>query len=132
IEAQGGVVPALEAGWFQRQIAQSASRHQSEVESGHRVIVGVNEFVEADESPVDILTVSDQAEREQRERMAQLRARRDNALVESRLAALRTAAEADDNLIPAMLDCARAYCTLYEIRAVLEGVYGAYREPVFF
>jgi len=109
IEGQGGVVPALEAGWFQRQIAQSASRHQAE-----------------------ILTVSDQAEREQRERMARLRARRDNALVESRLAALRTAADADDNLIPAMLDCARAYCTLYEIRAVLESVYGAYREPVFF
>jgi len=132
IEAQGGVVPALETGWFQRQIAQSASRHQSEVESGRRVIVGVNDFVEADESPVDILTVSDQAEREQRERMAQLRARRDNTLVEARLATLRAAAEADDNLIPAMLDCARAYCTLYEIRAVLEGVYGAYREPVFF
>jgi methylmalonyl-CoA mutase N-terminal domain/subunit len=132
IEAQGGVVPALETGWFQRQIAQSASRHQSEVEAARRVIVGVNDFVEADDPPVDILTVSDQAEREQRERMAQLRARRDNALVESRLATLRAAAEAEDNLIPAMLDCARAYCTLYEIRAVLEGVYGAYREPVFF
>ena len=132
IEAQGGVVPALEAGWFQRQIAQSASRHQSEVESGRRTIVGVNEFVEADDPPVDILTVSDQAEREQRARMARLRAGRDSALVESRLAALRAAAEADMNLIPAMLDCARVYCTLYEIRAVLESVYGAYREPVFF
>jgi methylmalonyl-CoA mutase N-terminal domain/subunit len=132
IEAQGGVVPALEAGWFQRQIASSAARHQAELESARRIIVGVNEFVEADDPPVDILTVTDQAEREQRERMAALRARRDSGLVESRLATLRAAAEADDNLIPAMLDCARAYCTLFEIRAVLESVYGAYREPVFF
>ena len=82
---------------------------------------------------MDILTVSDQAEREQRERMAQLRApARQRPWWNPRLAALRTAAAADDNLIPAMLDCARAYCTLYEIRAVLERVYGAYREPVFF
>jgi methylmalonyl-CoA mutase N-terminal domain/subunit len=68
----------------------------------------------------------------QRDRLQALRASRDSAAVASSLAALRGAALAEQNVIPAMLDCARAYCTLHEIRDVLERVYGAYREPVFF
>ena len=131
IEAQGGVVPAIESGWFQRQIAQSAARFQAELESGRRVIVGVNDFVE-DAAPPEILKVGDDADQVQRARMASLRARRDAARVETTLQALGAAAVADRNVIPEMLDCARAYCTLYEIREVLERVYGAYREPVFF
>jgi len=81
---------------------------------------------------VDILKVGDAAERAQRARLAALRARRDAALAESRLEALRSAAAEGRNVIPAMLDCARAYCTLFEIRHVLEQIYGSYREPVFF
>ena len=132
IEAQGGVVKAIEHGWFQQQIAESAARFQAEVEEGRRVIVGVNHFLEEEEPPVKILQVGDGAEREQRGRLAALRAERDSTLVAQRLEALRQAASEDRNLIPAMLDCARAYCTLYEIRHVLETVYGTYREPVFF
>jgi methylmalonyl-CoA mutase N-terminal domain/subunit len=132
IEAQGGVVAGIESGWFQRQIASSASRFQAEVEADHKAVVGVNRFLEHDEPDVDILKISDDAERSQKARMATMRAGRDNALVEKRVAALKTAADADQNVIPAMLDCARAYCTLYEIRHTLEGVWGAYREPVFF
>jgi methylmalonyl-CoA mutase N-terminal domain/subunit len=133
IDAQGGVVQAIESGWFQRQIAHSSMRFQAELEQGRRTIVGVNNFVEEAEAPVEILKVGDQAERTQRERMARLRARRDAGLVAQRLDALRqAAAAADQNIIPAMLDCARAYCTLYEIRHVLEEIYGSYREPVFF
>ncbi|HTK55480.1 MAG TPA: methylmalonyl-CoA mutase family protein [Gemmatimonadales bacterium] len=132
IEAQGGVVAGIESGWFQRQIAASASRFQAEVEAEHKVIVGLNRFTEHEEPDVDILKVSDEPEKQQRARMAAMRAGRDNTLVETRLATLKAAAEADQNVIPAMLDCARAYCTLYEIRHTLEGVWGAYREPVFF
>jgi methylmalonyl-CoA mutase N-terminal domain/subunit len=132
IDAQGGVVAAIEGGWFQRQIAGSAARFQNEVESGRRVIVGVNDFVEEDESAVDILRIGEDADRLQCDRLRALRASRDSAAVASRLAALGSAALADENIIPAMLDCARAYCTLHEIRDVLERVYGAYREPVFF
>ena len=132
IEAQGGVVKAIESGWFQRQIAHSSMRFQTELEQGRRTIVGVNDFVEEAEGPVEILKVGDQAERTQRERMARLRASRDATLVAQRLDALRRAAAEDRNIIPAMLDCARAYCTLYEIRHVLEEIYGNYREPVFF
>ncbi len=132
IEAQGGVVKAIESGWFQRQIAQSAARFQQEAEAGRRVLVGVNAFTESDDAPVAILKVADTAERAQREGLARLRASRDARLVDSRLEALREAAELGRNIIPAMLDCARAYCTLFEIRHVLERVYGSYREPVFF
>jgi methylmalonyl-CoA mutase N-terminal domain/subunit len=132
IEAQGGVVRAIESGWFQRQIARASARFQAEVEQHRRVVVGVNDFLEEAEAPVEILRVGDDAERTQRRRLADVRARRDGSLVTQRLAALRTAAAEDRNIIPAMLDCARAYCTLYEIRHVLEEIYGSYREPVFF
>jgi methylmalonyl-CoA mutase, N-terminal domain len=132
IEAQGGVVKSIESGWFQRQIAHSSMRFQAEMEQGRRTIVGVNDLVEEAEAPVEILRVGDQAERTQRQRMARLRASRDTDLVAQRLEALRAAAAEERNIIPAMLDCARAYCTLYEIRHVLEEIYGSYREPVFF
>ena len=132
IDAQGGVVKAIESGWFQRQIARSAARFQGEVEDGRRTIVGVNDFVEEEEPPVEILRIGDEADRTQRARLARLRRERDAARVGRSLDALRNAAVADRNVIPAMLDCARAYCTLFEIREVLERVYGAYREPVFF
>jgi methylmalonyl-CoA mutase N-terminal domain/subunit len=132
IGAQGGVVPAIESGWFQRQIARSAARFQGELEEGRRVVVGVNDFVEAEAAPPEILRIGEEADRSQRLRMAELRATRDAGLVERTLDALLNAAQSDQNVIPAMLDCARAYCTLYEIREVLERVYGAYREPVFF
>jgi methylmalonyl-CoA mutase N-terminal domain/subunit len=132
IDAQGGVVRAIETGWFQRQIAHSAMRFQTEVERGTRIIVGVNDFVEEAEAPVEILKVGNEAEQMQRQRLAKLRASRDAALVRQRLDALRAAAAANQNVIPAMLDCARAYCTLFEIRQVLEEIYGSYREPVFF
>ena len=129
----GGVVRGLETGWLQRQISESSSRQQWEIEQHRRTIVGVNEFVtDEGELTIPLLKVSEAAEREQRARMAQMRAERDNALVEMRLGALRTAARTDANLMPFILDCARAYCTLFEIRAAMEEVFGAYREPVFF
>jgi methylmalonyl-CoA mutase N-terminal domain/subunit len=133
IERAGGVVKGLESGWFQRKIAESAARQQWEVEQKRRVVVGVNEFV-TDETPLTIplLRIGEVTEREQKERMARMRAERDAALVKSSLQALREAAGTDANLVPFILDCARSYCTLYEIRAAMEEKFGAYREPVFF
>ena len=132
IASIGGVVRGIESGWFQRQIAQSAAAFQRQVELGEQVIVGVNEFVSGDDQPVEILKVSNDAEDQQRQRMARVRRERDNELVERRLETLRQAAESNQNVIGPMLDCARAYATLYEIRHALERVWGAYREPVFF
>ncbi|HXL86356.1 MAG TPA: methylmalonyl-CoA mutase family protein [Gemmatimonadaceae bacterium] len=129
----GGVVRGLETGWLQRRINESAGRQQWEIEQHRRVIVGVNDFVtDEPELKIELLKIAEATEREQRQRMAKLRSERDNKLVENRLAALREAARTSENLMPYILDCARAYCTLYEIRAAMEAVFGAYREPVFF
>ncbi len=132
IEEVGGVVRGLETGWLQRKIAESAARQQWEIEQHRRVIVGVNEFVtDEPELTIPLLKIGD-TEGEQRERLATLRATRDNKLVTERLVALRRAARENENMMPHILDAARAYCTLYEIRAAMEDVFGAYREPVFF
>ncbi|HVS59831.1 MAG TPA: methylmalonyl-CoA mutase family protein [Gemmatimonadaceae bacterium] len=129
----GGVVRGLETGWLQRRINESAARQQWEIEQHRRVIVGVNDFVtDEPELKIELLKVAEATEREQKQRMAMLRSERDNELVEKRLTALREAAKTSENLMPHILDCARAYCTLYEIRAAMEAVFGAYREPVFF
>ena len=98
-----------------------------------RLVVGVNEFVTNEpELTIPVLRVGESVDRDQRERLAHLRATRDNALVTQRLEALRQAARTDTNLIPYILDSARAYATLFEIRHAMEEVFGAYREPVFF
>src|SRR5688572_18459912 len=132
IDGVGGVVKGLETGWLQRKIAESAARQQWEIEQHRRVIVGVNEFVtEEPELTIPLLRIGN-TEEEQRTRLAELRATRDNALAQRRLDELRAAARGSENTMPHILDAARAYCTLYEIRAALEDVFGAYREPVFF
>ncbi len=133
IDEIGGVVKGLEDGWFQRRIAESAARQQWEIEQRRKLVVGVNEFVtDEPELTIPLLKVGAEAEQQQRAAMTQMRATRDNALVTQRLDALRSAARGTDNVVPYILECARAYCTLFEIRAALEDVFGAYREPVFF
>ncbi|HMA25471.1 MAG TPA: methylmalonyl-CoA mutase family protein, partial [Gemmatimonadaceae bacterium] len=133
IDAIGGVVAGLESGWFQRKIAQSAARQQWEIEQHRRTIVGVNEFVTGEpELSIPTLKVGADAERAQRARMAKMRAERDQAACTQAIDRLREAARGTENVFPYILECARRYCTLYEIRAALEDVFGAYREPVFF
>jgi methylmalonyl-CoA mutase N-terminal domain/subunit len=133
VDAFGGVVPAIERGYFQREIARSAVRQQHEIERGERLVVGVNEFrVEGEELEIPLLAVGEATERRQRERMEEMRSRRDGVAVERSLARLGESARSGENVVPAMLDAARAYATLFEIRHALEEVFGAYREPVFF
>jgi methylmalonyl-CoA mutase N-terminal domain/subunit len=133
VDRLGGVVPGLEMGYFQREIALAAERQQRAVESGEHVVVGVNAFGEGnDDADIEILRIGDEPEQRQRQRLAELRAGRDDALVQERLQRLRAAAGRHANVIEPMLDCVRAYCTLFEIRHALEEVYGAYREPIFF
>jgi len=133
IEKQGGVVRGLETGWFQRKIAESAARQQWEIEQHRRVVVGVSEFVsESDELTIPLLSMDEQAASDQAAALTRLRTTRDGELCKRNLDALRRAAQGNENVVPFILDCARSYCTLYEIRAALESVFGAYREPVFF
>jgi methylmalonyl-CoA mutase N-terminal domain/subunit len=133
VEEIGGVVPGIEAGWFQKGIADSAFRQQREVEMGMRKIVGVNDFTDGSETvEIDTLKISREVEEKQRARMARLRENRDEGRVGEALAALEAAAATDENLVDPILDCARADCTLFEIREAMEKVFGSYREPVFF
>jgi len=132
IDSLGGVVSGIENGYFQSQIAASSRGFQREAESGERVIVGVNQFVEDEEVPIEILRIGEEAASKQRERLEALRDRRDGAEVERLLDRLGEAARADENLMPPMLDAVRAYATLGEIRATLEEVYGRFHEPVSF
>jgi methylmalonyl-CoA mutase N-terminal domain/subunit len=133
IDAMGGVVPGIERGYFQQQIARSAMRQQIEIERNERVIVGVNDYtIEGEKIDIPLLKVTEEAERRQRERMAAMRARRDQAEVDRTLQILQDSARAGENVVPAMLDAVRAYATLHEIRHSMEAVFGAYQEPVFF
>jgi methylmalonyl-CoA mutase N-terminal domain/subunit len=133
IDGIGGVVRGLETGWLQRKISESASRQQWEIEQHRRVIVGVNEFVtDEPELTIPILKVGQDAEESQRARLAKLRAERDQPACDAALERLKQAASGEENVFPFILEAARRYCTLYEIRAALESVFGAYREPVFF
>ncbi|HLL46504.1 MAG TPA: methylmalonyl-CoA mutase family protein [Longimicrobiaceae bacterium] len=133
VDRLGGVVPGIEVGYFQREIARAAMRQQVEIENVDRVIVGVNDFtIEGEEIEIPLLKITEEAELRQRERMAAMRARRDQGEVDRTLLALQGAARAGENVVPALLDAVRAYATLYEIRYAMEEVFGAYQEPVFF
>jgi methylmalonyl-CoA mutase N-terminal domain/subunit len=133
IEELGGVVPGIETGWFQQEIASSAMRQQLEIESGERVIVGVNRFTEGSEKiEIDTLKIDRTVEQRQVTAMAALRERRDADEVERTLSALTEACGSEENIVPLILECARAYCTLFEIRHAMEAVFGSYKEPVFF
>ena len=129
----GGVVEAIKENFFQREIAEASFRFQSEVESGDRVIVGVNRFEDTDERELEILKIDAALEQKQIERVQALRARRDSAAVESALARLKQgAAEADTNLMPAIIDASRAYVTMGEMCDALRESWGVWREtPVF-
>jgi methylmalonyl-CoA mutase, N-terminal domain len=129
----GGVVEAIKENFFQREIAEASFRFQSEVEAGERVIVGVNRFEDPNEREVEILKIDAALEQKQIDRVQALRARRDSAAAESALARLkRDAAEADTNLMPAIIDASRAYVTMGEMCDSLRAVWGVWREtPVF-
>ncbi len=127
IDEKGGMPSAIESQWVQRQIQDVAYDRQQEVEAGERTIVGVNEF-EVDEEPeMDIQEVTEEDERRQIESLNEVRAERDDEEVEETLAALRGAAEGDDNLMPYIIDAVKAYATVGEICNVLRDVFGEYR-----
>jgi methylmalonyl-CoA mutase N-terminal domain/subunit len=127
------VIAAIEKSFFQQEIAEAAFRFQSEVDRGERVIVGVNRFVE--EEPVEepaLLQVAPALEREQVERVRALRARRDPQAVEAALARLKLDAAGEANLMPAIIEAAKAKVTMGEMCDVLRDVFGVWREtPVF-
>ncbi len=130
IEALGGVIPAIERGFFQQEIADSAYRYQREIDERRRIIVGVNEFVADEPLRVPLLRIDPQGYERQCTRLAQVRAERDNAAVGQALDRLRIAAQGTENTMPHILDAVRVYTTLQEIMDVFREVLGLYREPM--
>jgi methylmalonyl-CoA mutase N-terminal domain/subunit len=129
IDEHGGVIPAIEAGFFQKEIADAAFRYQTELEQKQRVIVGVNDFVNEDEEPLQILRISPQAEQEQVERVREVRRQRDAAKHARALESLRKAAQSPrENLMPHIVDAVRAYATEGEIMGTMVDVFGLYTE----
>jgi len=133
IDALGGVIPAIEQGFFQREIAEAAYRYQIELDAGEKTIVGVNNFVEEDETiEIPILTISPEVEEKQRRRLAEVRGSRSQVEVSRTLADLHSAAQEGKNIMPSLLSCTRAYVTLGEMCRELAKVFGVHEEQVVF
>ena len=127
IDAMGGMVPAIERSYPQREIAEASYKYQVAVDKKEKIIVGVNDYVAA-ERPLDILQIDESVARRQTERLSKLRADRSKAEVDRRLNVLRKAAEGKDNLMPFLFDAVKAYATVGEICDALREVFGTYEE----
>jgi len=133
IDELGGVVPAIEQGFFQREITRAAYEYQLALARRTKVLVGVNDFVNKGETlEIPLLEIDEAVERDQLRRLREVRERRDAEAVRTRLAALRKAATGTDNLMPFLLEAVRAYATLGEVSRALTEVFGEYREQPFY
>jgi methylmalonyl-CoA mutase N-terminal domain/subunit len=126
VEELGGAVEAIERGFVQREIEEAAFQHASEVESGERVIVGVNRYVEDETEPIELLRIDPAAEKRQLERTARVRSERAAAAADAALAEVRRVARGDENLLPPMREALRVRCTVGEICDVLREEFGTY------
>ena len=131
IDNMGGSLVAIERGFQQKEIQEAAYRYQMQVEAKERVIVGVNDFVNVDETAPDLLRVDPALGQRQAAKLAKLRASRDNQAVEALLGKLEAGARGTENLLPIMVGCVEARATLGEISHRLRRVWGEQREPVF-
>jgi methylmalonyl-CoA mutase N-terminal domain/subunit len=132
IEQLGGVIPAIEKGFFQREIADAAYAYQRRVDSREYGVVGVNCYASPEQVQIPLLSVGPETERRQVERLQKLRRERDGAQVTAALDRLESAARGDENVMPAMVEAVRAYATGGEIMDRLRQVFGVYREPALF
>jgi methylmalonyl-CoA mutase N-terminal domain/subunit len=133
IDSMGGVIPAIEAGYFQKEIADAAYRYQKEVERKEKFIVGVNEFVEKDEKvDIPILTVSPQVEKNQKQRLAEIKNNRSSSDVQNSLKEIKLAVENNYNIMPPLIKAAHNYVTVGEIISELKEVMGIYTETAVF
>jgi methylmalonyl-CoA mutase N-terminal domain/subunit len=128
IDSMGGMIPAIETGFPQREIASASYRYQREVEAGERVIVGANRFAVAEEQPIDLLKIDATAGDRQVSKLDKLRKRRNTDEVTRSLEALKKAANAAENTMPRILDAVRAYASVGEICSAFKEVFGIYTE----
>ncbi len=132
VDKLGGVLPAIEKGFYQREIANAAYKYQKEIEENKRIVVGVNEYTMDEPIEIPILKMDEKGEERQINRLKKLRKDRNSAKYVRSIAALRKAAEGDENLMPYILDCVHSYATLGETCQVLRDVFGEYVEPAIY
>jgi len=131
IDEMGGAIPAIEKGFFQKEIADSAYKYQREIDEKKRTIVGVNDYtVEETECPIKLLRIDSNVERDQLAGLQRLKSERDNRKAKQALEKLHYSAEKDENLMPVIIEAVKAYATLGEISDVLRQVYGEYKELI--
>ncbi|MDH3215093.1 MAG: methylmalonyl-CoA mutase family protein, partial [Candidatus Krumholzibacteria bacterium] len=133
IDDVGGVIAAIEDGFYAREIGRASWEYQQAVERERKIIVGVNKCKGGNEdSDIPTLYIDEQVEVDQAASLKRLREERDNGAVRAKLEALETAAISDENVVPYLIDCARAYATEGEMTEVFKKVFGEYREPAYF
>jgi len=131
IDKLGGAVAAIERGFQQQEIQQAAYAYQLAQESGDSILVGVNRFQADEEAPVDLLKIDASVETRQLEKLAALKARRDNDAVRAALALVTETARGDSNLMPVIIDAVKTYATLGEVSDAMREVFGEFDAPVF-
>jgi methylmalonyl-CoA mutase N-terminal domain/subunit len=130
IDDLGGAPKAIDNGYIQQEIMDAAYYYQKEVETNERIVVGMNKFQIEEEAPKDLLRVDPAVGEMQKQKLVDLRAKRDNAVVEAKLAELRAACEGTDNVMPVIIEAVKAYATLGEICGVMREVFGEYQQSV--
>jgi methylmalonyl-CoA mutase N-terminal domain/subunit len=128
IDAMGGAIKAIESGYIQGEIAESAYQYQKEIEKKKRIIVGINQFQMEEEPLRDILRIRPEVEQYQKEKLSRVKKERNNTKVRGTLAVLKKAAQGTDNVVPPILEAVKAYATLGEISDTLREVFGEYKE----
>jgi methylmalonyl-CoA mutase N-terminal domain/subunit len=131
IDAMGGMIPALECGYPQKEIHAAAYAYQQAIERKEKIIVGVNDYITEEDRPIKLLVIDDSVARHQVKKLEEVRERRDNGRVRQTLESLASAAATAANLMPYFLDCVRSYATVGEMCDVLRKVFGTYEEPAF-
>ena len=127
IDSMGGSVAAIEQGFMQDEIARSAYAHQRQVESGEKIIVGVNKFIAEESGTIPVLRIDESIQQIQTEKLNKLKANRDNSKAAASITALTDIAKTSQNLMPAVVEAVENYCTLGEIADVLRKVFGEYK-----
>ena len=130
LDDMGGAIPAIEKGFFQKEIADSSYEYQKEVDEKRRILVGVNDYTTEEKQPIKVLRVDPKVEEEQVASLHKLKRERDNTKVDEMLEKLHYVAEKDENLMPIIIDAVKAYATIGEICDVLREIYGEFKELI--
>jgi len=130
IDKLGGAPKAIEKGFIQREIQNSAYKYQKDIENKERIIVGVNQFQSEEEPMKDLLKVNPEIEKRQAEKLNSIKKRRNEAEVQENLSLLKKIASSEQNVMPAILSCVRSYATLGEVCDQLREVFGEYKDSI--